>query len=86
MPFRRGADDSRRDRRVAHEQQLRVAQRARELLLAHAVGQQHEFVPGRAQRGIHALHFQLPIGADYSGHGAFMLARAATLAPETSIS
>ena len=60
----RRRDDARGDRRVAHQQEVGVAHRRDQLVLADAVGQQHKLAAGRAQARIDLRAFELAVGAD----------------------
>ena len=65
----RRVDQSRRHRRVAHQEEVGVGQLARELGLGDAIRQRHQLDAARPQAGVDGRALELPVGA-YGFHGS----------------
>ena len=64
LSLRRAVDHARGDRRVAHQQEVGVAHRRDQLVLADALRQQHKLAARRAQARVDLRAFELAVGAD----------------------
>lgn len=64
LQLRRRSDHLRRDRCVAHQDQIGVGDRGAQVVLGDAVGQRHEVDATRAQTGIDAWTFELGVGSN----------------------